>query len=126
MFEKTNVGNSPCSTGMDQKVAVLLVYILGWIGALIFYLIEKENKFVRFSAMQSILINAVWITLVITLSVLSTVPLVGFVFSLMSYLTYIGFTVAIVFLCISGFKGEKIKLPILGDFAEQWSRSDSV
>ena len=107
--------------GMDQKLAVLFTYIFGWIGALVFYLVEKNNKFVRFSAMQSIMMNAVWITLVITLSVLSSVPVFGFVFSILSYLTSIAFVTAIVFLAISGFKGEKIKLPILGDFAEQWS-----
>ncbi len=107
--------------GMDQKLAVLFTYVFGWIGALVFYLVEKDNKFVRFSAMQSILINAVWITLIITLSVLSRFPVFGFVFSILSFLTSIAFIAAIVFLAISGYKGEKIKLPILGDFAEQWS-----
>ncbi len=121
MFEKTNIGNAPCSMGMDQKLAVLFTYVFGWIGALVFYLVEKDNKFVKFSAMQSILINAVWITLIITLSVLSRFPVFGFVFSILSYLTSIAFIAAIVFLAISGYKGEKIKLPIVGDFAEQWS-----
>ena len=126
MFEKTDVGNSPCSMGMDQKLAVLFTYVFGWIGALVFYLVEKDNKFVRFSAMQSILINAVWITLIITLSVLSRSPVFGFVFSILSYLASIAFVVAIVFLATSGYKGEKIKLPVVGDFAEHWSKGDTI
>jgi uncharacterized membrane protein len=121
MFEKTDVGNAPCSMGMDQKLAVLFTYVFGWIGALVFFLVEKNNKFVRFSAMQSIMINAVWLTLVFTLSVLSSAPVFGFLFSVLSYLTSIAFVTAIVFLAISGYKSEKIKLPILGDFAERWS-----
>ena len=107
--------------GMDQKLAVLFTYVFGWIGALVFFLVEKNNKFVRFSAMQSIMMNAVWLTLVFTLSVLSSAPVFGFVFSVLSYLTSIAFVTAIVFLAISGYKSEKIKLPILGELAERWS-----
>ena len=43
------------STGMNQNVAGLLCYLAGWITGLIFFLIEKENRFVRFHAMQSII-----------------------------------------------------------------------
>ena len=42
------------STGLQENVAGLLCYVLGWVTGLIFILIEKENKFVRFHAMQSI------------------------------------------------------------------------
>jgi len=45
------------STGMQPNVAGLLCYLAGWITGLIFYLIEKENKFVRFHAMQSIIVS---------------------------------------------------------------------
>lgn len=52
-------------TGLEPNVAALLAYLFGWLGGLIFYLIEKDNKFVRFAAMQSILLNvamfALWI-----------------------------------------------------------------
>ena len=42
------------SSGMDENVAGLLCYLVGWVTGLIFFLIEKENQFVRFHAMQSI------------------------------------------------------------------------
>lgn len=42
------------STGLEPNIAGLLCYILGWISGIIFFLIESENKFVRFHAMQSI------------------------------------------------------------------------
>ncbi|MEE8194196.1 MAG: hypothetical protein V3T73_01680 [Dehalococcoidales bacterium] len=54
------------STGLDENVAGLLCYVLGWVGGLVFILIEPENKFVRFHAMQSIIVfgalNVIWKT----------------------------------------------------------------
>ena len=46
---KNDLGGT--STGIQANVAGLLSYVLGWISGLIFILIEKENKFVRFHAM---------------------------------------------------------------------------
>ena len=44
------------STGLDENVAGLLCYVLGWVSGLVFILIEQENNFVRFHAMQSIIV----------------------------------------------------------------------
>jgi uncharacterized membrane protein len=41
------------SNGMQANLAALLSYLLGFITGIIFYVIEKDNKFVRFHAMQS-------------------------------------------------------------------------
>ena len=53
-MDQVDLGKS--STGLDAKVAGLLCYVVGWVTGLIFFLIEKENKFVRFHAMQSIIV----------------------------------------------------------------------
>ena len=45
------------SIGLTENIAGLLCYVLGWISGLIFLLIEQENKFVRFHAIQSISIR---------------------------------------------------------------------
>lgn len=45
------------STGLDANVAAGLAVLLTWIGGLVFFLVEKDSKFVRFHAMQSILIG---------------------------------------------------------------------
>ena len=47
------------STGLDENVAGLLCYVLGWVSGLVFFLLEQENKFVRFHAIQSILVFGV-------------------------------------------------------------------
>ncbi len=40
---------------MEENIASMLCYVLTWLTGLIFYFMEKENKTVRFHAMQSIL-----------------------------------------------------------------------
>ncbi len=40
------------STGLEENVAGPLCYVLGWVTGLVFILLEQENKFVRFHAMQ--------------------------------------------------------------------------
>ena len=53
-MEAKNLGKT--STGIQANVAGLLSYVLGWLTGLIFFLIEKENKFVRFHAAQSLVV----------------------------------------------------------------------
>ena len=47
------------STGLESNIAGLLSYLVGWITGLIFFLIEQEDEFVRFHAMQSIIVEDV-------------------------------------------------------------------
>jgi len=59
------VGKS--STGLEENVAALLSYVFGWISGLIFFLMEKDSRLVRFHAMQSILLNVTFIVILIAL-----------------------------------------------------------
>ena len=62
-----------CSINMQPNLAALLSYLLGFVTGLIFYLIEKDNKFVRFHAMQSILVfGALFVLHFVTIFVLFT------------------------------------------------------
>ena len=40
--------------GLDENIASALTYVLTFLTGIIFILVEKENKTVRFHAMQSI------------------------------------------------------------------------
>jgi uncharacterized membrane protein len=68
-MEPKDLGKS--STGMQPNVAALLSYVLGWITGLIFFLIEKENKFVRFHAAQSLVVFGALTVLQIALGIFS-------------------------------------------------------
>ena len=102
------------STGLDENVAGLLCYVLGWVGGLVFILIEPENKFVRFHAMQSIVVfgalNIIWIPL----------QFIPFLAVLIGWLLLgLGFVLWIV-LMLKAYQGEMYKLPVAGDLAEKW------
>ena len=102
------------SIGLDENVAGLLCYVLGWVSGLVFILLEAENKFVRFHAMQSII-------------VFGAISLVGIVFGWIPWLGWVigslvgllGFVLWIV-LMVKAYQGVMYKLPVAGDLAEKW------
>ena len=81
------------STGIQPNVAGLLSYVLGWLTGLIFFLIEKENKFVRFHALQSMIVFGALFVLSLAIGmfmvVLATIRL-GFLIPLFSLVNEIG------------------------------------
>jgi len=104
------------SMGLQENVAGLLCYVLGWITGLVFLLIEKDNKFVRFHAMQSIIVFG---ALTVCSVVLGWIPVFGIVISgLLSVLALVLWIV----LMVKAYQGTRYKLPVAGDLAEQWSR----
>lgn len=96
-------------TGLPKNTAAALSYVLGWLTGIVFLLIEKE-PFVRFHAMQSIVVFG-------ALTILSFVPLIGWILS--PLVMIVGFVLWLV-LIFKAYQGEKYKLPVVGDFAEQW------
>lgn len=110
-MEQKDLGKS--STGMQPNVAALLSYLLGVITGIIFYVLEKENKFVRFHAMQSIVVFGFLIVLHVVLMI---VPVIGWGIS--GLLWIIGVILWII-LMIKAYQGEYFKLPIAGDIAEK-------
>ena len=109
--------------GMTPNVAGLLCYLFGWVSGLIFFLVEKENKFVRFHAMQSIAVYVAFTVIVIVLWILQLItmfiPFIGILFTVLMVLTYIAMFVMWVILMIKAYQGEKFKLPWVGNFAEK-------
>ena len=105
------------SMGLEENVAGALCYILGWITGIVFFLLEKENRFVRFHAMQSI-VTFLPLTIIIWIiqGLLFWVPVISWaILSLIWILTLILWLV----LMIKAYQGELYKLPIVGDFAEK-------
>jgi len=108
---ESNLGKTSC--GMQPNVAAGLAYLLGIITGIIFYLIEKENKFVRFHAMQSIIVFGFLFVAGIIAGLLPILniflaPIVGLI-SLILWIV----------LMIKGFQGQSFKMPIAGDIAEK-------
>ena len=99
--------------GMEENITGAIAYLLGPITGILLILIEKNSKSVRFHAWQStILFVAIWIlNLVLGLIIFIGWALVPVV-SLLTFLLWL-------FLMYKAYKGEKFKLPVVGDLAEQ-------
>ncbi len=116
--------NKKTSTGIAPNISGLLCYVLGWISGLVFYLIEKDNKFVRFHALQSMIVFgslfAAQIVLNILMSVLTALHLSILipVFILLSTLIFLASFILWIILMVKAFQEEKFKLPVAGDLAE--------
>ena len=100
-------------TGIKPNIAALLAYFLWFISGLVFLLIEKKNKFVRFHAMQSIVAFG---SLFVVLWVLGMLPVVGGLLSGVLYIFWVGLWVV---LMVKAYQGEKFKLPWAGEIAEK-------
>jgi len=108
-----------CSNGMQANLAALLSYVLGVLTGIIFYLIEKDNKFVRFHAMQSIIVfgglfvismvNNFMLRIMFPLAIVSMISAMIGIISLILWIV----------LMIKAYQGESFKLPIVGDIAER-------
>jgi uncharacterized membrane protein len=127
------------SIGLAPNIAAALSYI--WIIGLILFFIEKENKFVRFNAMQSVLYGVTWMIVMIVLGILSAIlavifgvaagaagnagGIISIVFSLISLiiwlivpLIYVG---GLIWGAIKGYQHVVFKFPIIGNMAEKFA-----
>lgn len=100
------------STGFDANVAAALCYLVGFVTGIIFLVIEKENKFVRFHAMQSTL---VFIGIVAVDILLQLVPILG---ALVVVFIVIPLSAILwLLLMFKAYQGEEFKLPLVGQMA---------
>ena len=103
------------SIGLEENVAGALCYLLTWFSGLIILLLERENKTVRFHALQSLIL---FLGLHIIIIVISWIPLVNFV--VVSLLTILGIILWVV-LIVQTWKGQQVKIPGVSDIAEKYA-----
>jgi uncharacterized membrane protein len=130
---ETNAPGGQASIGMDANLASMICYLtmiccgLGIVISLVFFLIEKTSRLLRFHAMQALLYGGVWIVLGIVFRILSMVADIAlgdslgiFVFFGWLAVRLLVAVVLLVFLIIAAIKayqGQYYKLPILGNIA---------
>lgn len=119
--------------GLDENVAGALAYLFGFVTGLVFFLIEDDNKFVRFHAMQSIVVFGGLFVIGFVFSILQ--GMVGFAgfgtmqtawtFWLIGMFLWLAYTVVMVaafvlwlMLMVRAYKGEMWSLPIAGGIAK--------
>ena len=100
------------STGFDANVAAALSYLVGLVTGIIFLLVEKENRFVRFHAMQSTLL---FVGIVLVDILLQIVPLLGALLVVFIVIPLSAFLW--LFMMFKAYQGEEFKLPLVGQMA---------
>ena len=102
------------ATGLDEKLAGLLCYILGPVSGFAFLLMENDNKFIRFHAMQSLITFGV---IMIAIVPLSRIPF--FIGLILAIILWVLALVVAVFLMVKAYRGEEYKIRWAGDLAEK-------
>jgi uncharacterized membrane protein len=101
------------STGLDENVAGFFCYILGFITGIVFLVVEKRSSFVRFHAKQS---TITFLIIFVILLVLGWIPILGTLVWISSLLLWL-------LLMIKALKGERYRLPLVGNMAEEKTKS---
>lgn len=110
----TPTSQGTTSSGMDANLAAALTYALGWVSGLAFVILEQENTFVRFHALQSIIVfgglSLVWM-------VALSIPFFGWIVAFL-VLPPVSAVLWLI-LMYKAYQGERFKIPGAGDMAEQ-------
>jgi uncharacterized membrane protein len=124
--------NQKSALGLDGNVTALIGYIVG-ILALVLIFIEKDNRFVRFHALQSVLWAAAYIVVIIVLTIFGVIvavlaqasgtlgTILGLLLTLLWLVCVFGFLGGLIYAAIKAFGGNMAKLPIVGGLAEKWA-----
>ncbi len=104
------------SLGIDENIEAALSYLLGFITGILFFVLEKESKFVRFHAMQSIVVFIAIFVINMVLGIILSISVVGLMLLPLIYLVEM---ILWIFLMYKAYNGEKFKLPVVSDFAEK-------
>ena len=118
--------SSETSIGLSANVAGLLCYVLGWVSGIVFLLLEKKSKFVKFHAWQSIMtFGVLTIVQIIVSGILAAIGAATFSFGLIAVAGVIGTIIWVlmvvlwIVLMIQAGTGKMWKLPWVGNWAER-------
>jgi uncharacterized membrane protein len=119
--------------GLDGNIAAALGYPIGVI-AIINLVMEKENKFVRFHAIQSLVLIVAYIVTFIVLMVVgmiltfglamidSSLAIIGLLVYLLIGVVALAFFIGLIMAALKAYQGQLFKLPIIGSIAERFNK----
>lgn len=132
--EEAPITSTESESGLDENVAGALSYLVGFVTGLIFFLIEKENDFVRFHAAQSMAFSGLFFVAYIVLSIVGTIittvmfsttstffigSIVSMVFGLIWLILALGGLATWLYLLVSSYQGKTPRVPIAAGIADK-------
>jgi len=97
------------STGLEENVAGFLCYLFGFITGIIFLVVEKESRFVKFHAKQS---TITFLGLFVISLIVGWIPIIGTLILILSLILWL-------LLMVKALRGERYALPIIGKIVEE-------
>jgi uncharacterized membrane protein len=132
-----NMSPGKSALGLDANVVAGLCYVgnlvcaLGLILSIITIATDKTNKLARFHAFQSLFLSVFgfilgilyWIVLLIGAILDNALgfPIFSIGLTLLVALLWLVLLVGVIFAAVKAFQGQIFKLPVIGNFADQYS-----
>lgn len=126
--------------GLDGNVAAALGYPIGII-AIISLIMEKENRFVKFHAIQALVLYATFIVIWVAVIVISFIlvaigiaasaaggeaggalgGIIGILWWLVIVVVLLAAFIGLIMAAVKAYQGEMYRLPIIGNMAAKWA-----
>ncbi|MFB9326607.1 DUF4870 domain-containing protein [Paenibacillus aurantiacus] len=104
------------STGLDPRLVGLLCYFGLCVTGMLFLVLERQSRFVKFHALQSILMAAAMMIINIVLGLLPIIGwILGIFFAPLCFILWVA-------MMVLAMQGRWFKLPVIGEFAERQSQ----
>lgn len=116
--------NKKTSMGLDENLEGAFCYVLGFVSGIIFLVMEKDSKVVKFHAIQSIGVSLILVVINILISSLYGLFSwsIFWIVAALSSLISLAAVILWLILILKTLQGEKVKLPIIGNIAEKQSQ----
>src|SRR5262245_25844943 len=120
----------PTNLGVASNVGGLLCYVpccIGFIFSIVAAIVEKQSRFLKFHAFQSLLLHAGVIVLSVILTVVQIaiafagIPFLGLLFTLVRVVIGLACLGLVILLMIKANGNEEYQLPVIGEMARKWA-----
>ena len=120
---KITVFNYPIDSNIFAAICNLPLFPFILIPCLIGLNTASDSpQFIRFNAIQSLIINFAFVVLSTVLGFLSAIPVLGAIFWLVQVLVILAYIGVSLKLVVGAFLGQRNELPVISDYARQYSR----
>ncbi|OGD96797.1 hypothetical protein A3F02_00215 [Candidatus Curtissbacteria bacterium RIFCSPHIGHO2_12_FULL_38_9b] len=107
----------------NRNLVAALSYLLGFVTGIVIFLVEKDDKFIRFHALQSTIVTAGLLVINIAVGViLRPIGLLDAIAGFFNILIWLVIVLIIFVSFIRAYQGQMFKWPVAGKFAEKQVR----
>jgi len=108
---------SSAGLGLPRNTTAALAYVLGMVTGVVVLVLERDDEYVRYHALQSVALSVVWLGGWIVLMV---IPVIGWI--LLPFWGLMCFVLWLVAM-VKAWQGERFRLPILGEYVAKYGRA---